>query len=222
MTLPYNIVNGQAIDATPVMANFNSLDGRLPASNVVAAAAGANSDITSLTGLTTALAVSEGGTGGNTQASARSGIGAAASGANSDITSLTGLTTALAVSEGGTGDTGTQWSTQTVTPTAGAGTLTSASAVWRFKVIGKTAFFNCVCTITTNGTGASSINIPLPTGWTAKATSAWGGQGAAVSGKAFSARVTSGGSSAILLQYDATYPASNGEVLAFNGVLELT
>lgn len=68
-----------------------------------AAASGANSDITSLTGLTTALSVAQGGTGGTTQATARAGIAAAQSGANADITSLTGLTTPLAATEGGTG-----------------------------------------------------------------------------------------------------------------------
>jgi hypothetical protein len=77
------------------------------------------------TSLTTPIVVSDGGTGGTTQASARSGIGispfadglvtaasapaartvlaAAASGANSDITALSGLTTALSVAQGGTG-----------------------------------------------------------------------------------------------------------------------
>jgi hypothetical protein len=49
------------------------------------------------------LAVANGGTGGTTQATGRSGLGAAASGANSDITSLTGLTTPLSVAQGGTG-----------------------------------------------------------------------------------------------------------------------
>lgn len=56
------------------------------------ASKGVNSDITSLTGLTTALSVTQGGTGGNTAALARAGIGAAASGSNSDITSLQTLT----------------------------------------------------------------------------------------------------------------------------------
>ena len=77
------------------------------------------------TTLTTPIGVSQGGTGGTTPSSARSGIGittfgdslvtaadataargsllAAASGANSDITSLTGLTTALSAPQGGTG-----------------------------------------------------------------------------------------------------------------------
>ncbi len=49
------------------------------------------------------LSVAQGGTGGTTAASARSGIGAAASGANGDITSLSGLSTPLSTAQGGTG-----------------------------------------------------------------------------------------------------------------------
>ncbi|NBS69396.1 hypothetical protein EBT31_10860 [bacterium] len=69
------------------------------------AASGANSDITSITGLTTALSVAQGGTGSTTASGARSALSAAASGANSDITSLSGLTTAITVAQGGTGAT---------------------------------------------------------------------------------------------------------------------
>lgn len=64
---------------------------------------GANSDITSLSGLTTALSVTQGGTGGENQADARKNLGAAKSGTNGDITSLSGLTTALSIGQGGTG-----------------------------------------------------------------------------------------------------------------------
>jgi len=52
---------------------------------------GVNSDITSLTGLTTALSLAQGGTGATTASAARANLGTAASGANSDITSLTGI-----------------------------------------------------------------------------------------------------------------------------------
>jgi hypothetical protein len=58
-------------------------------SAIGAAAAGANSDITAITGLTTALTVAQGGTGATTASAARSNLGAAASGSNSDITALT-------------------------------------------------------------------------------------------------------------------------------------
>jgi hypothetical protein len=57
-------------------------------SAIGAAAAGANSDITAITGLTTALTVAQGGTGATTASGARSNLSAAASGANSDITAL--------------------------------------------------------------------------------------------------------------------------------------
>lgn len=53
------------------------------------AKSGANSDITSLTGLTTPLSVAQGGTGSGTASGARTNLGAAASGSNSDITALT-------------------------------------------------------------------------------------------------------------------------------------
>jgi len=77
------------------------------------AVSGANSDITSLTGLTTALTIPQGGTGATTAAGARTNLdaaitshthtGFAVSGANGDITSLTGLTTPLSVAQGGSG-----------------------------------------------------------------------------------------------------------------------
>ena len=54
---------------------------------------GANADITSLNGLTTALSVAQGGTASTTAAAARTALSAAASGANADITSMTALAT---------------------------------------------------------------------------------------------------------------------------------
>jgi hypothetical protein len=59
---------------------------------------GANSDITSITGLTTPLSVLQGGTGATTDA----GTAYALKGANADITSITGLTTPLSATQGGT------------------------------------------------------------------------------------------------------------------------
>lgn len=56
---------------TKSQANFDELYDSM----VLKAAKGANSDITSLTGLTTALSVAQGGTGGATQAAARTGLG---------------------------------------------------------------------------------------------------------------------------------------------------
>ena len=57
-SLPFNLQNGQPADATQVMANYNSIIACLGN----AAAAGGNSDITSLTGLTTPISPAGGGT----------------------------------------------------------------------------------------------------------------------------------------------------------------
>lgn len=91
--------------------------------------------ITRSTGIVTLsqpLPVGSGGTGGTTQATARSGIGAAASGANSDITSLSGLTAALSVAQGGTGvtsSTGTGSVVLSNNPSLGAITATSVNKI---------------------------------------------------------------------------------------------
>ena len=57
-TLPFSLVNGTTADASQVMANYNALVTCL----TNAAHAGANSDITSLTALTTPISPTEGGT----------------------------------------------------------------------------------------------------------------------------------------------------------------
>ncbi|NWD40190.1 phage tail protein, partial [Pseudomonas tolaasii] len=60
--------------------------------------AGANTDITSLSGLTTALSVSQGGTGGKTQADARAGLGL---GSAATATVGTSVGNVMAVGAGG-------------------------------------------------------------------------------------------------------------------------
>ena len=59
-SLPYLLLNGTVADATKVMADLNYLISQV---NSNAAHNGANSDITSLSGLTTPLSVAQGGTG---------------------------------------------------------------------------------------------------------------------------------------------------------------
>ncbi len=130
--------------------------------NLGAAASGANSDITSLSGLTTALSVAQGGSGATDAASARGNLGAAASGANSDITSLSGLTTPLSGSQGGTGVTSTatypssgvivtEAGTQTLTnKTITAGTINGASS------IGGSTTINTTGSVTASGLTTSA------------------------------------------------------------------
>jgi hypothetical protein len=98
-------INGTAVGGTmPAAGAFTTLSATTPVSvasggtggstasaarsGLGAAASGANTDITSISGLTTALSVGQGGTGGTTASGARMALSAAASGANTDITSL--------------------------------------------------------------------------------------------------------------------------------------
>lgn len=69
---PFTLQNGTTADATQVMANFLQIQTDV---NTNAAHNGANSDITSITGLTTPLALNQGGTGSTTAAGARTVLG---------------------------------------------------------------------------------------------------------------------------------------------------
>ena len=97
-----SIVEGAGPDSVNLETDVTGIlpvaNGGTGAANLDAlAASGANSDITSLSGLSTPLSTDQGGTGAaNLDALAKSG-------ANSDITSLSGLTTPLGTHEGGTG-----------------------------------------------------------------------------------------------------------------------
>lgn len=96
------IVEGAGPDSvdleTDVTGVLPTANGGTGAANLNAlATSGANSNITSLTGLSTPLSTAQGGTG------AANLNALATSGANGNITSLTGLTTALSTAQGGTG-----------------------------------------------------------------------------------------------------------------------
>lgn len=93
-------VAGDSADIQTVAANIGTISTK--------ANAGANSDITSLSGLTTALSLSQGGTGATTASAARTslGLGTIATQASDSVSitggSVTGITD-IAVADGGTG-----------------------------------------------------------------------------------------------------------------------
>lgn len=198
LTLPYTIANGQAIDAVPVMANFNALAALTPVAGAVAAAAGANNDITSLNALATPLTTAQGGTGINL------------------------ATTPLPVAQGGTGDQGTAWTAMSgLTVSVSSGALTTASAAGRWKRLGKTVFFEVTVTVINNGTGAGTITVSgMP--FTALTAGTTCGREINVTGLMFSATYAAGGTAFNLQKYDNTYPAVSGCILPFSGVIETT
>ena len=140
-----------------------------------AASSGANSDITSLSGLTTALSVGQGGTGATTASGARSnlGLGSIAT-QNANAVSITGGTisgiTDLAVADGGTGAS----DASTARINLGLGSLATLSTIdnsnWSGTPLaaanggtGQTTYANGELLIG-NGTGLSKATLTAGTG----------------------------------------------------------
>ena len=90
---PFTLTNGQVADANQVMANLNSI---ATCVNSQTANAPVNSNITQITGLTTPLSVSQGGTGATTLSGLLATLGGLASANNlSDLASITAARTNL-------------------------------------------------------------------------------------------------------------------------------
>jgi len=112
------------------------------------------------------------------------------------------------------------WLAYTPTISSGAGTLTSASASGRYRKVGTTVHYVIAATITTNGTGSSTVRVTLP--FSARTASVAGtGRGSAVYfGQLMSFTSTS---SNLLgcVKYDGTYPGADGATFTVNGTYEM-
>ncbi len=142
-TIPSTSISGQIPVANGGTGSATAAGSR---TSLGAAASGANSDITSLSALSTPLSVPQGGSGASTAAGARTNFSAAASGANSDITSLSALSTALTTGQGGTGAT---------TP-SGARTNLGAAASGANSDITALSGLSTALTTAQGGTGATT------------------------------------------------------------------
>ena len=155
-------ITGNAANVTGIVAVANGGTGATTAplarTALSAAASGANTDITSLGGLTTALSIAQGGTSATTAPLARTALSAASSGANSDITSLSGLTSALSVPQGGTGATSFTSGYFLVGggTTAVTATNSIAGSVISGNITGNAANVTGVVAIANGGTGATT------------------------------------------------------------------
>lgn len=128
----------------------------------------------------------------------------------------------LAAALGGTGDTGTAFTAYTPTVTASSGTITTATASGRYKVLGKAIFLEVQVNITTNGTGAGVLNATLPGGITPAANFILAGRELAVNGQMLSGTIQTSGTTIGIMKYDNTYPGANGAVLVLSGIYEST
>lgn len=104
----------------------------------------------------------------------------------------------------------------TTTPvvTAGAGTFTSVNCEISYTKIGNRFNFSGLINVVNNGTAASFIIVPMP--FVAAKTSGCGGRNT-TSSMAISGAIGAGTSNLILVRYDATYPVTTGQSLAFSG-----
>ena len=115
----------------------------------------------------------------------------------------------------------TPWTAFTPTVTAGSGTITTLGAVSaRYQELGKTVFVEYDITITTNGTGASSINVTYPNSAVPAANFVLHGREIAVTGSALEATFAVGGSTGSILTYANAYPGGNGNRLIVSGIFE--
>jgi len=104
----------------------------------------------------------------------------------------------------------------TGTPTAGSGTLTSASYTLTWTAIGDRLFYSGSVVITTNGTGATSLVVPLPSGYIPKENGA--GTGCIDSTRVqLAVKVGASAKSIAIVKYDGTYPGADGLTLLFSG-----
>lgn len=122
---------------------------------------------------------------------------------------------------GGTGYAGGAWTTYAPTVTAQTGTFTSVSASGSYLVIGKLVHFTVTVTITTVGTAAGRINVPLPIGTAAREFVALAMEinNLAVSGWYF---VIAGTSSGGINKYDNTTLIGTGNKITVTGIYEMT
>ena len=100
----------------------------------------------------------------------------------------------------------------TPTPTASTGTLTSASATFRYTQYFDRVFFNATISITTNGTGGTDLRLTMPV--TAAETTAIAGT---ENSNAFSLAGFVSGTTLAIKKYDGSYPGADGWVLHASG-----
>lgn len=112
------------------------------------------------------------------------------------------------------------WTTYTPTITAGSGTITTSSGSGRYRLVGKHCTVGFTLSITTNGTGGTSVNFTLPF-QAGSGSYAGAGRDPNVSGKTFTVTTGSGATTGVCFQYDNAYPGASGAGLSGTLVYEI-
>lgn len=113
-----------------------------------------------------------------------------------------------------------EWISYTPAVTSGSGTITTASATGRYRHLSPgTIEFAAEALITTNGTGATAVNVSLPYNspndgvFQASVT----GRASGISGKTLAGTIAANAGIAVVQNYDGTYPGASGEFLVIGG-----
>jgi hypothetical protein len=115
------------------------------------------------------------------------------------------------------------WTTWTPTVTSTTGTITTVGTVTaKYRLEPKTVFFIVSADITTNGTGATAINITLPPilGGNANGNQSCSGREYGTTGKQLVGAILNGTQGINVTFYDGTYPGANGHIIQIQGFYE--
>lgn len=103
------------------------------------------------------------------------------------------------------------WTSYTPTISASVGTITTSSATGKYLQLGKLIFVSLIITITTNGSGASTLQATVPA-TSASHDQVGFGRVSTGSGKMLQALLPSSTSRLAITNYDNTYPGADGTV----------
>lgn len=109
--------------------------------------------------------------------------------------------------------------TTTPTPTAASGTFTTVAATLSYTKVGNRVAWNATITITTNGTAAGRVILPLPFTNGSQAAGVCGVR--TDSGVAVAGRVAASGTNADIWLFDGTYPGATGATIVCGGTFNV-
>lgn len=135
------------------------------------------------------------------------------------------ITEQVKVSGGGTSLIGSnvnisskEWRDTTPTPVSSVGTITTVTGSMAHNRNGSIVHFRATVTITTNGTGSASVQLPMPIACRSGKTYIVHGSERALSGKMLQGVIF--GSTMNIYNYDNTYPGASGAILYLDGFYE--
>lgn len=114
------------------------------------------------------------------------------------------------------------WTSYTPTVTSSSGSITTvATRAGRYKKIGKTVFWQASTSITTNGTGAGSLNVTLPAGLLPAYDTSGAGRNRNITGDLLQVIVTASSDTVSVNTYNNLYPVGDGAYVTLFATYEV-